>query len=158
MFSSDHFHRTLDQLLWPLWWDASSKNNGGDCNRFITVASHEFHCVLTWLFVQQLLQTDNNKNHTKSSIYLSLRGGGGGGGHRWPMDSPHKGSVTRKAFPCHDGHTWLRERRIKAMLFQRSSWHTPIYAYIALGLNISMMPKSQLFVCRRPISELDFLH
>ena len=33
---------------------------------------------------------------------VSLAFGGGGGIHQWPVNSPHKGPVTRKMFPFHD--------------------------------------------------------
>ena len=40
-------------------------------------------------------QQRNMKNTTLSALCE-------GNHHRWPVDSPHKGPVIQKAFPCHD--------------------------------------------------------
>ena len=41
--------------------------------------------------------SDADKNHQSSASLASVRGI-----HRWPVDSPHKGPVTRKMFPFAD--------------------------------------------------------
>ena len=52
---------------------------------------------ITRLFVPQLVQVDVKKN-----AKLCITGLFVWGIHRWPVDSPHKGSVMRTAFQCHD--------------------------------------------------------
>ena len=47
----------------------------------------------------------NQRKHQSSTSLTFMGGGGGGGGggmHQWPMNSPHKGPVTRKLFPFDD--------------------------------------------------------
>ena len=50
----------------------------------------------TGLFVQQLVQT-NYKGNIKALHYCPFVRGS----HRWPVDSPHKGTVMQKRLPCH---------------------------------------------------------
>ena len=87
--------------------------------------SRRFKLPPTRLFLQQLLHPNNNNVKTKlntcitgplspphkwsvmqkTSLALYLRGI-----HLWPVDSPHKGQVMRKALPCHNVfiHTMIR--------------------------------------------------
>ena len=66
----------------------------------ITVISYEHHgsikSLVTALFVQQLVKT-NIKGNINALHYWPFVGGI----HRWLVDSPHKGPVIRKVFPCH---------------------------------------------------------
>ena len=52
--------------------------------------------LATWLFIQQYIQADNKK--TSKAILLAFEEGN----HQWLVDSPHKGPVKQRAFPCHD--------------------------------------------------------
>ena len=47
----------------------------------------------SWLFTQPLIQADQRK-YQSSALLAFVRGI-----HRWPVNSPHKGPVTRKMFP-----------------------------------------------------------
>ena len=49
--------------------------------------------------------------------------------HRWPVDSPYRGPVIWKAFPCHDGFVWWWCLRILSCLSMSSlCWvtHSPL--------------------------------
>ena len=48
------------------------------------------------LFAQSFVQADQRKHQSSASLAFVK------GIHRWPMDSPHKGPVTRKMFPFND--------------------------------------------------------
>ena len=54
--------------------------------------------------------------------------------HRWPVDSPHKGSLPRKIFPCHDVIIGVGGfDSIGTCGYQRKlsiSWHAYIHIYI----------------------------
>ena len=50
---------------------------------------------ITWLFVQQLVHAYNKENIKAIHYWPFVRGI-----HRSPVDSPHKGPVILKAFPC----------------------------------------------------------
>ena len=54
------------------------------------------------LFTQPLVQTQVKEKHQSSAALAFLRGI-----HRWPVNSPHKGPVTRKMFPFDDVITCL---------------------------------------------------
>ena len=49
------------------------------------------------LFVQQLAQANEAENIKSLQHWCFVRGI-----HQWVVDSPHKGPVMWKAFPCHD--------------------------------------------------------
>ena len=63
--------------------------------RPISVEIVQFTCIL--LFVQQCLQDDTKGNFKELRYWPFVRGI-----QRWPMDSPHKGPVMRKAFSWYD--------------------------------------------------------
>ena len=59
------------------------------------------------MVVQGFVQADSKRNiraPTLWSLYEQI--------HWWLLDSPHKGSVIRKAFPCRDVMIWRGDRRI----------------------------------------------
>ena len=49
------------------------------------------------LFAQSFVQAADQRNHQSSASLAFVRGI-----HRWPVDYPHKGPVTRKMFPLDD--------------------------------------------------------
>ena len=53
---------------------------------------------ITWLFVQQHFLTNNKENIKAPYHWTNVVGI-----HPWPVACTHKGSVMRKAFPCHGG-------------------------------------------------------
>ena len=55
------------------------------------------HRRLVRLFDEQFVQVQINKNHQSFASLVCVRGIYG-----WPVDSPHKGPVTRKMFPFDD--------------------------------------------------------
>ena len=57
------------------------------------------------LFTQPFIQGADQRK-IKAPRYWPSWGGGGGGIHRWPVNSPHKGPVTRKMFPFNDVIMW----------------------------------------------------
>ena len=60
------------------------------------VSNHQPHDYL----LNRLFKRGSKKNQSSASLAFV---GGGGGIYRWPVNSPHKGPVTRKMFPF-----WLR--------------------------------------------------
>ena len=68
----------------------------------ITVTSNEHYWWLrspdVWLCVQQLVRNNNKKN--QNSAYCPFVKGI----HQWLVDSPRKGPVMQKLFPCHNQH------------------------------------------------------
>ena len=50
------------------------------------------------LFTQQFIQCADQRKHQSSTSLVFVRGI-----HRWPVNSPNKGPVTRKMFPINDG-------------------------------------------------------
>ena len=48
----------------------------------------------------------DQRNHQSSASLAFLRGS-----HRWPVNSSHKGPVTRKMFPFDDFITWIHKRQ-----------------------------------------------
>ena len=75
-----------------------------DCLSATRATPHERHDVISsasWLFIQQFVQIKNKQNikspYFLPFVLLALYEGS-------LVDSPHKGQVLRKAFPCHDGH------------------------------------------------------
>ena len=68
------------------------RHNGRD-----SVSNHRYlDCLLKCLFRRKPKKT--------SKLHVTGLCEGGGGIHRWPVDSPHKGPVTRKMFL----YTWWR--------------------------------------------------
>ena len=81
-----------------------------------------------WMFLQQFIQVCS-KNTPKSSHHWPFVRAI----HRWPVDSPHKGWVMRKAFPCPDvfmlclvKYVFLVFRRIWSMLPYITNVHTDV--------------------------------
>ena len=67
------------------------RHNGRD-----SVSNHQpHHCLLNRLFRR------SSKKYQSSASLAFVRGI-----HRWPVKSPHKGTVTRKMFPFHDVIMW----------------------------------------------------
>ena len=77
----------------------------------ITMTSQWERCRLkspaSLLFTQPFIQGADQIKHQSSASLAILRRK-----HRWPLNSPHKGPVTRKMFPFDDVimHTWSRMR------------------------------------------------
>ena len=66
-------------------------------SEFDGIWNHQPHdCLLEGLFSHRLKKTSNHR-------VTGLCEG------NWPVDSPHKGQVTRKIFPFHDVVIWCRE-------------------------------------------------
>ena len=63
--------------------------------------------------------TDERKQHQSSASLAFVRGL-----HRWPVNSPHKGPVTRKMFPFDDVIMNLVQGKFIHVL-QRQSWECP---------------------------------
>ena len=59
----------------------------------VSWASWYLKSMATWLYVNQLVQA-NDKENTQSLHYWPIVNG-------WQVDSPHKGPVMLKMFPCH---------------------------------------------------------
>ena len=51
----------------------------------------------SWMFTQPFFQGADQRKHQRSASLAFVRGI-----HRWPVNSPHKGPVTRKMFPFDD--------------------------------------------------------
>ena len=85
-FSENNTHstsRVAKNPLWPLRW----RHNEHD-----GVSNHQrFDCLLDRLF------RPRSKKTSSSASLAFVRGI-----HRWPVNSPHKGPVTRKMFPFDD--------------------------------------------------------
>ena len=83
---------------------------------FITWASRQLQSATTRL-VLQLVQANKKSK-------LSITGPFVGRIYRWSLDSPHKGPVMWKAFPCHDvimlsSHSWYLLRHVPKQLFNK---------------------------------------
>ena len=61
-----------------------------------TLASWHLKSLANWLFVQQLVQ-DNNNEIKATYYWFFMREI-----YWWLVESPHKGPVKQKVFPCHD--------------------------------------------------------
>ena len=99
-----------DRLHWSKLWhimagklapmgmmiNSGSYNSGWHCIEVTWPLGHLKSQVIG-LFVQWFVHFNIIENVINSAL-LSLCGGA----HRWPMDSPHKGPVIRKAFQYYD--------------------------------------------------------
>ena len=82
VYSVWQWHGT--ELVFPLQWRHNERNG---------VSNHQpYDCLLYRLFKAQI-----KKNHQRSASLAFVRGS-----PRWPMNSSHKGPVTRKMFPFDD--------------------------------------------------------
>ena len=61
---------------------------------------------LTIVYSTVYLGADQRKHQSSASVAFVL------GIHRWPMNSPYKGPVTRKMFPFHDVIVIFRENEV----------------------------------------------
>ena len=59
--------------------------------------SHKIITMKSWLFTQPFIQSADQRKHQSSASLDFVRRI-----HWWPMNSPHKGPVTRKMFPFDD--------------------------------------------------------
>ena len=104
------------------------------------------------LFSQPFIQGADQRKQQSSAFLAFLRGI-----HRWPMTSPHKGSVTRKVFPFDDVIISL----FFVVVCQRSALPT-LLRFLTLGLfgrrvivvtcvcpsvRLSVCPSVRLSVC-----------
>ena len=89
-------------------------------------ASRRINSPVTWTFVQQRVQA-NNKGH-----YWPLCEGI----HRWPVDSPHKGPVMRKAFPCYDVITFFPSMLWRHHILPQGMGWSPGYTAQTILLNM----------------------
>ena len=80
------------------------------------------------LFAQPFGQ-EKIKENVKAPRHWPLRGGI----HRWPVDSPHKGPVTRKMFPCDDVIIFWYILRLLFCI--KSQWCREVYTGLASTMN-----------------------
>ena len=82
--------------------------------------------------------TDQSKHQSSASLAFVR------GNHRWPVNSPHKGPVTRKIFPFDDvimnGWRWMHHQH---------SWHSSIYEEIT-GVIITIFLQNAWRVMETP--------
>ena len=69
----------------------------------------------TILFVSQLIRDNTKENIKGSHQWPFVRGT-----HRVPVDSPHKGPVMWRSYPCHDVRHHAPHKKLKAGL---TPWH-----------------------------------
>ena len=81
-----------------------------------------------WMFLQQFIQVCSKNTRKSSHHWPFVRAI-----HRWPVDSPHKGWVMRKASPCPDvfmlylvKYVFEVFRRIWSMLSYITNVHTDV--------------------------------
>ena len=68
------------------------------------------------LFTQPFIQAQIKEKHQSSTSLAFVKGI-----HRWPMDSPHRGTVTRKMFPFDDVVMCLAHAMLKLTLKHREN-------------------------------------
>ena len=79
--------------------------------------------------------------------------------HRWPVNSPHKGPVTRKMFPFDDvimhnirkKNIWVQQGRRDHFVYVPRQWGTTLHCYIVyywLGTYTEWSPGMKLPVCK----------
>ena len=89
--------------VWPCKYTCVTYND-------ITWASWHLKSLATWLFCSTA-SGQQQRNITGLHYWPFVRGI-----HWWPVDSPHKGSVMWKLFPCHDAIMWLALGRGKGAI------------------------------------------
>ena len=121
-----HGHPTLQtskSLLCGKWWRSYGASSGpsslghhlGNCIFLMMIVWYSFHYndvilsamasqITSLMTVNQTVYSGADKKNQSSASLAFVRGI-----HRWRVNSPHKGPVTRKMLPFHDGimDTWF---------------------------------------------------
>ena len=109
--------------IWKLVWDyISSVNKYSD----VIIGAMAFQITSLTIVYSTVYSGADQRKHQSSTSLAFVRGI-----HRWPVNSPHKGPVTRKMFPFDDvimhmlsswAGIWLESTRTVAVVWFRPSW------------------------------------
>ena len=77
--------------------------------------------VMVWLFTQAFIQGPDQRKHQSSASLAFVRGI-----HRWPVNSPRKGPVTRKIFTFYDVIMSHGYEITNALHSKQRNWYIPV--------------------------------
>ena len=103
VFFDLRLNKRLNKKWWGWWFVTPSRPLWRHCNG---LAMTRTTIWVSYYFVQALNITTDQRKHQSSASLAFVRGI-----HRWLVNSPHKGSVTRKMFSF-DDVSWTHPNRI----------------------------------------------